>query len=103
MVVHEISTFQLQKEIEEKRKLVIKFTANWCSPCKYLAPIFKEVSDEVNAKCYEIDVDKEPKIAQQWGVLSVPTIVILSQGAESGRINGALPKKQLKERITAAL
>ena len=68
-----------------------------------MAPIFKEISEEINIKCYEIDVDKEPELAQKYDIMSVPTIILINQGRETGRINGALPKKQLKERILSGL
>ncbi len=103
MAVHSINKKKFEDEIKKEKTVVVKFTAVWCSPCKQLAPIFEEVSKEINAECYEIDVDKEPELAHQYRIMSVPTIIILAKGKERGRINGTFQKKQLKERILSGL
>ena len=100
MTVHEITKEKFEQQITKERECIIKFTASWCSPCKYLAPIFEELSEEIKIPCYEVDVDKEPQLAQQFNILSVPTTVLLKNGKEVVRINGALRKQQLKERLT---
>ena len=81
---------------------VIKFTAEWCAPCKQLAPLFKELSEEIKKFFFEVNVDEEQKLAQLFNILSIPTIVIVRNGKEIGRINGMMPKQQLKEKIMSS-
>ena len=67
------------------------FTApSWCQPCKQLAPIMDQVAREVPVR--KVDVDNEPNIAQQYGVRSVPTIVLVENGNEKERLVGVQPK-----------
>ena len=66
------------------------FTAAWCGPCRQLGPIMNEVANEVPVR--KVDVDNEPNIAQQYGVRSVPTIVLVENGNEKERLVGVQPK-----------
>lgn len=93
---------QLTKDnFEEKVKntAIIKFWASWCAPCKTLAPIYKTISEETKLDFFEVDVDEESKLAQRFDILSIPTIIVLENKKEVLRINGALPKEELKKRI----
>ncbi len=94
-----------EKDFDKKIKdiAIIKLTASWCAPCKYLAPIYKELSNEIKLPFYEVDVDSEPKLAQRFQVMSVPTTIILKNGKEILRINGALPKEEFKKRLLSKL
>ena len=72
-------------------KQLIYFTApSWCQPCKQLAPIMDEVANEVPVR--KVDIDNEPTLAQQYGVRSVPTIVLVENGNEKERLVGVQPK-----------
>ena len=82
---------------------IIKFTAPWCAPCKQLAPIYEEVSNEIKSNFFEVDIDKEQDIAKEFGVMSVPTIIILKQNSEVLRITGTMPKEQLKNKILSKI
>ncbi len=94
-----------QQEFEKNTKdiIIIKFTGDWCYPCKVLAPIYKELSEEINKDFYEVDIDKEPKLVQRFNIMSVPTIIIFKNGKEVFRINGFMPKHQLKEKILSEI
>lgn len=72
---------------------VKRFQATWCGPCQVLKPIFNELKAEYPQINFEdIDVDSDPTQAQQFGIRSVPTVVILNNGAEVTRVTGAQNK-----------
>jgi thioredoxin 1 len=72
---------------------VLKFKGDWCGPCKILAPTINEVVSEVNDIMYqEVDVDKEPMLAIQHKIKSLPTVIIEKDGKEVSRITGVQPK-----------
>lgn len=70
----------------------LKFSAEWCGPCKTLAPILSQISDETRIPISNVDVDLDPSYAAQWSVVSVPTTVLLDDtGMEILRVVGAKP------------
>jgi thioredoxin 1 len=72
---------------------VIKFSGEWCGPCKILAPIWKEVQNEVSGVSFEtVDVDVNKNRATQYSVSSVPTVVIEKNGQIVNRFSGVKPK-----------
>lgn len=66
------------------------FTAAWCGPCRQLGPVMNEVANEVPVR--KVDIDNEPTLAQQYGVRSVPTIMLVENGNEKERLVGVQPK-----------
>ncbi len=80
---------------------VIDFSAAWCPPCKLLAPVFHELAAENDGKAsfYSVDVDENRKLADQFSIYSVPTLVILKNGKEVARSTGFRPKQALAEWI----
>jgi thioredoxin 1/putative thioredoxin len=81
--------------------VLVEFSAEWCGPCKTVAPELKALSDELGekAKIVTIDIDRSPNIARQLGVQSVPTFVVFHQGRPVGGKVGALKRNQLREMI----
>jgi len=86
------------EQIKAEPKAVLRFTANWCGPCKALAPIFDEVAAaNPNAKVFVIDVDIHPDIATKFGVKGIPTMMKTEYGAVVKHAAGALPKVRVEE------
>lgn len=80
--------------------VVIDLAATWCGPCKMLAPIMEEISNEISdIKVVKIDVDESPDISLKYGVKSIPTILFIKNGELLDKHVGMLPKKQLVEKI----
>ena len=77
---------------------ILDFSATWCGPCKMLAPIFDQLSEELDGKAefYSIDVDQNPAAAKEYRVMSIPNIVLLKDGELVNRQVGFVPKEILK-------
>ena len=76
---------------------VVDFYANWCGPCKMFGTIFEEVSNEVDINFVNIDVDKFSDIAREYGVMSIPTIILFDNGVEIKRFTGFMSKEKFIE------
>ena len=79
---------------------VVDFWAEWSGPCKKLAPVFEEVSKEMeDVKFGKVDMEEHDDLGGQFGVRALPTLLILKEGEEVARTSGAMPKKKLKNWI----
>lgn len=72
---------------------VVDFYATWCGPCKMFAPIFEEVSNDYDINFIKIDVDNYQDIAREYGVMSIPTIILFKDGKEVKRNTGFMSKE----------
>jgi len=90
-----------EKAIQNKETMVIDFFADWCGPCKMLAPIVEELSDEYQGKIgiYKVDVDQTPELAQAFGVTGIPTVVFFKEGQKVDTHVGFLDKDNFKDKI----
>ena len=84
---------------------LIDFYAEWCSPCKMLAPVLEELSDEYAGKVdvYKVNVDEEEELAMLFGIRSIPTLIFIEHNGTMHRSQGAMGKPQLKEAIEKTL
>ena len=84
-----------QKEVLEQQGLVlVDFYADWCGPCRIVAPIIEELSTQMQeVKFVKVNVDENPQLAQQYGVFSIPTFVIFKDGQKVGEFVGARDKE----------
>ena len=87
------------KDFQEviKKRVLVDFFANWCGPCKMLGPILEKVSDEI--EIVKVDVDAYQDLAREYGVMSIPCLVLFEDGKEVKRTVGFLPEPKLREFI----
>ncbi len=81
--------------------VVVDFWAEWCGPCKMIAPVLDEIASEQvgSLKVTKLNVDENPSIAQRFGVMSIPTLLVFRNGEVDRRIVGAKGKMQLLEEM----
>jgi thioredoxin 1 len=85
--------------------VLVDFWAEWCGPCKMVAPILGEIADEQSGKLRvtKLNVDDNPDIARRYSVMSIPTMIVFRDGEEAARIVGAKGKGQLLQELATFL
>jgi len=85
--------------------VLVDFWAVWCNPCRLIAPIVEELSQQYEGKLrvYKVDVDQEQSLAMQYGIMSIPTLLLFKNGQVVEQIVGALPKGAIEQRIAKHL
>ena len=80
----------------ESKTVLLDFYADWCGPCRMVGPIVHEIADERDDIVVgKINVDEQPELAMQFGVMSIPTLVVLKNGEVTNQAMGARPKAQI--------
>ena len=97
MAVLHINKENFENEVLHSEKTVlVDFWATWCGPCKMLAPILDEVAqDRPDIKVCKIDVDEQPELASRYGIMSIPTLMVVKDGKIVSQSTGARPKAQI--------
>lgn len=95
MMVNITSKDEFNKVIQ--KRVLVDFYANWCGPCKMLSPVVERVSNEIEVA--KVDVDKLNDVAREYGVMSIPCLILFDNGVEQKRNIGFIPEEKIREFI----
>lgn len=100
MAVLEVNNKNFKDEvINSNSKVLVDFNAEWCGPCKMLKPIIEEISNDNKVKVVSINVDDEDELSEEYGVTSIPCLVLFENGKEVKRSIGFISKDEIERFI----
>ena len=101
---HHVSSFE---ELIQKNELpvLVDFWAEWCGPCKAIAPTIKQIASDFKGKLtiVKVNVDEKPQLAAKYGIQGIPTLILFKDAQPAWRVSGALPYDQLKREVSSRL
>ncbi|MEP9352702.1 thioredoxin [Xanthobacter sp. KR7-65] len=106
MAVEKVSDQNFDQDVlNSSAPVIVDFWAEWCGPCRMVAPILEEVSGEMGEKIriVKLNVDENPQTASKYGIMSIPTLLLFKDGKIASRQVGAAPKAKLVQWINGAI
>jgi len=95
-----ITDASFEDALKENDLVLIDFWADWCGPCKKVAPILDEISDQFGLPVGKLNIDENPGKTQEYGISSIPTMVLFKDGQPVHKIIGAMPKHKMLQELS---
>ena len=105
MGVSKVSDSDFEAQVlKSAEPVVVDFWAEWCGPCKMIAPALEEIAGTMNGKVkiVKLNVDENPRTAEKYGIMSIPTLMLFKNGELASRQVGAAPKQKLEAWINSS-
>jgi thioredoxin 1 len=105
-MVDKVTDATFDKDVlKANEPVVVDFWAEWCGPCRMIAPALEEISKSLDGKVkiVKLNVDENPGTASKYGIMSIPTLMLFKGGQPASHHRGAAPKQKLEQWITASV
>ena len=98
-----VSDRNFDQTVKNYPLIVVDCWAAWCAPCRAIAPIVEELAKEYSGKVVfgKLNVDENPETTERYGVMAIPTLLVMKEGKEVDRVVGVLPKNQLEAKVNS--
>lgn len=105
MTVDHLNETNFDEIVNNDGPVIVDFWAEWCMPCRMMAPVFEDLSREFNGRLRfaKLNTDEYPEIASRYSISGIPCLIVMKSGEEMERIVGFAPKEAMKEKISRIL